>query len=505
MNSKNPNIVFITTDTQGREMISSYVDRPGVDTPNIDRLAERGVLFENAFTACPLCTPARSAWFTGVHPNRNGAFANELSVHRDVPMLAEVLGKRGYRCSHIGKWHLDAAGYDGAGKADGGFDDTSWYDLTNFYTEVGRGGINRFGGWNRGLHEIEYCFAHRVADRAIELLKQTGSNPDRNHSGEPIFLTVSFDEPHGPYICPPPFRGRSRREEIYRPSTFMADMAGKPELQKRYSAYLTRQRKNVGELPDYYYRYYDCNSYVDFEIGRVIEAVDDHCPEDTVIIFTSDHGDHLGAFGLCAKGPTMYDHTIAVPLIMRAPGLSEHGRRIRTLVSSLDLWWTILDLADANTEHNCFTEDRGYTGRSMMPLMQSDGTPEASDGGTDALTRQEVFIEYNRFGVLHHQADGFFPIRCIRTADWKLSINLLDRDELYNMSEDPEETTNLIDNEEYREVRNGLHDRLLDWQVRTQDVFRSPRWAAREWRTDYKYSFEGFTTTGYRDRWEVDW
>jgi uncharacterized sulfatase len=109
---KKPDIVFITTDTQGREMVSAYGKRACVETPSIDRLAREGVLFENAFTASPLCTPARSSWYTGLHPNRNEAWCNNVTVRRETPMLAEVLSRNGYRAKHLGKWHLDGASYE---------------------------------------------------------------------------------------------------------------------------------------------------------------------------------------------------------------------------------------------------------------------------------------------------------------------------------------------------------------------------------------------------------
>lgn len=473
-----PNIVLITTDTQGREMISSYVDRPGVETPNIDRLARRGVLFENCFTTSPVCTPARSSWYTGLYPNRNGAWANELAVSRDVPLLGEQLTAQGYRAWHVGKWHLDAGGYTGRGVADGGFAEDAWYDLRNFYDEVGRDGINRFGGWNRGLDDVDFCFAHRVADRAITLLSQ------HQPRETPFFLSVSFDEPHGPYICPPPFRGKFSQAEIYKPSTFMADLAGKPRIQQEYADFLARARPTPDTFPGYYHRYYDCNSYVDAEIGRVLDAIDRYCP-DAVVIFTSDHGDHLGAFGLCAKGPTMYDHTIAVPLIVAAPAFAGDLRN-RGLVSSVDIWATIQELAGIPAPQNS-----AYVGRSLLPIL----------AGQSTQAREAVIVEYNRFGRLHHQAEGFFPIRCIRSQRWKLSINLFDRDEFYDLEADPAEANNLIDEPSLAAERTALHDQLLAWQDETRDLFRSPQWGQRPWRTDYAHQFQGFFTTGYADAW----
>ena len=123
---------------------------------------------------------------------------NDTAPSRAVPMLGELLAEAGYAAHHVGKWHLDAAGYAGAGRADGGFANDTWYDLSRFYDEVGRDGANRFGGWLRGLADARLCFAHRVVDRAIEVLR--ARDPDA-----PLFLAVELDEPHSPYICPPPW------------------------------------------------------------------------------------------------------------------------------------------------------------------------------------------------------------------------------------------------------------------------------------------------------------
>ena len=113
-----------------------------------------------------------------------------------------------------------------------------------------------------------------------------------------------------------------------------------------------------------------------------------------------------------------------------------------------------------------------------------------------------MIIEFNRFGIGQDQDDGFFPIRCIRTHDWKLAINLFDTDELYDLRSDPDETVNRLDDPSCANVRDELHDRLLDWQQQTQDPFRGPRWKLRPWRRDATHSFEGLLTTGWRDRWD---
>ncbi|MFW5856884.1 MAG: sulfatase-like hydrolase/transferase [Planctomycetota bacterium] len=478
MTAPAPSIVFITTDTQGQNMVSAYGERAGVETPCLDRLAREGTLFENAFCASPVCTPARSAWYSGLHPNRNGAWTNNVTMRRGLSLLAERLDDAGYRCVHLGKWHLDGGAYNGSGEPDGGFSEP-WYDLASFHREHPQEGPNRFGAWNRGLEDPAYCFGHCVADRAIETM--------RTHTGGPLFLAVEFDEPHGPYICPPPFHGRHAHEGVFRPATLHADRSGKPAIQQTYARFLAEGRDNPEDLPAYYRLYHDCNSYVDSEIGRVLDAVDTHLPPDTVVIFTSDHGDHHGAFGLCAKGPTMYEATCAVPLIIRSPAFG-HGVRTPHLASGVDLYPTILQIAGVAPVGN-------PTGRgdavSLCPVLR----------GEKVTLRDHVIIEYNRFGVAHDQDDGFFPIRCIRTATHKLAVNLFDRDELYDLVADPDEAENRIDDPACTTVRNELHDRLLAWQCATQDPFRGPGWTLRPWRTDRTHAFEGLFTTGYKDAW----
>jgi uncharacterized sulfatase len=399
-------------------------------------------------------------------------------------MLAELLAAHGYRAMHLGKWHLHGTLGDN-GTADGGFHPETWYDHTNFLSEVGHSGVNRFGGWNRGLHDIEYCFAHRVADRAIDSLKAGKSD------SEPLFLVVSFDEPHGPYICPPPFRGRSERTGHYVAPSFGAPMDNKPRLQREYSAWLAQRRTAPQRLPAYYNLYFDCNSFVDYEIGRVLDAVERYCDHNTVVIYTSDHGDHLGGFGLQPKGPTMYDRTIAVPLIIKAPSLARPGRREAGLVSSVDIWATILDLIGIESPVGRSSARLRYTGQSLLPILK----------GAAGTTRDAVFCEWNRFGVSHSEDDGFYPIRCIRTADWKLSINLLDTDELYDLKNDPEEMTNLIAEPSLQGTRLALHDRLLRYMEETGDVMRGPAWTRRSWRPDTT-SFVGLVTTGWDENWE---
>ena len=500
-------IVMITTDTMGQNMCGPYLDsaerrallaslpdhadpravaedaqmrggRP-VYTPHLEALASSGVVLESHSCAAPVCTPARGSWFTGRMPNRSGAWTNDVPLGRNVPTLAGRLRSGGYNAFHVGKWHLDGGGYNGLGQPDGDFDEREWYDLTRFYDEVGRDGPNRFGGWFRGLEDEAFTFGGKVAENAIRIMREY-------HAEAPLFLAVEFDEPHGPYICPPPYRGSVEPGAVPPPATFTRRPPGRPQLHRRIADALAAERSSPGEYPGYYRRYYECNAFVDQLIGRVADAAREHLGDEVVIIYTSDHGDHLGQFGLGAKGPTMYESTTAVPLLVYDRE-STPGSRASGMTSATDLLPTILDYAGIDPP-----DDRLMPGRSLRPII---------NGSTQH--KRFVVSEYNRFGAGQDAVGDFFPIRAIRDERYKLVINLFDRDELYDLDADPREEHNLLPDtpSELREHRDRMHDELVRQMSDTVDLFRGPAWANREWHRSGTDEFRALLTTGFRDDW----
>jgi len=244
-----------------------------------------------------------------------------------------------------------------------------------------------------------------------------------------------------------------------------ADMTDKPELHRVWAeAYA----KNV---PDGFLntkkRFLACNSYVDYEIGKVLDSLDHHCP-DALTIYTADHGFSLGnRGGLYDKGPASYEEITGVPLIVRKPGLIAPGTRHAGPTSHIDITPTIMDFM--GLEPAPIIE-----GRSMMPILRDPSAP----------FHDEVFIEFGRFTLHHDGFGGFQPYRTCVTRKHKLCINLLDTDELYDLESDPSELVNLIDSAEHKEIRDRLHDRLLEWMCETRDPFRGYHWERRPWRTD---------------------
>lgn len=452
------NFLFIMTDTQSQDMVGAYGERR-VETPNLDRLAKSGVAFTRGYTTCPLCTPARSSIFSGLHPQVNGAWANNMAPASNFPLMGTIFRNLGYKTAYTGKWHLDGTGYFGDGVAGGGFDQEWWYDGKCYAEDIG---LERFQKYRRcqtttdlkenGFEDEGSIWAHRVADRALDFLSKAGD--------QPFVLAVSFDEPHGPFVAPPEYWGRFPHADIPRRPNFAASLEGKPSLQQSAREYRSEAEwplatKKLSKL-------YGCNSYVDQEIGRVLDALEGPLRRDTVVIYTSDHGDMRGSHGLSSKGPMMYDEITRVPFIIRAPGCA--SMRTDSLASHVDIIPTMLELAGQEPVE-CLQ------GKSLVPVLKDTGREV---NGT-------VFLGFHRFALNHDGWGGFYPIRCAVTKRYKLSINLLDKDELYDLQNDPYEMKNLIDDPGFASERDWLHQEILNEMERIRDPFRNIGWENRYW------------------------
>ena len=459
-------------------MVGAY-GTPGVNTPNLDRLAAEGIRFNKGYTTSPVCTPARGALFTGLYPQNNGAYCNNLAPHSHVALMGEIFSHYGYRTGYTGKWHLDGSGYFGDGQPGGGFEPDWWYDGKRYLSDIGPEMAAAYRQSYGKEYSEEESFAlndiwgHRVADRAVDFLEKAGD--------QPFVLAVSFDEPHGPSMLPAEWQGSVDPSKFEKPINFNAPLDGKPELhhiQRAESGEVTWE-EHLNDIKTR--KLYDCNSYIDSEIGRVLDAVRVTHGDDTVVIYTSDHGDQLRSHGLVSKGPMMYEETCNIPFIVRVPNQNE-GSVSDALVSHLDIIPTMLDLAGIEIPE-CLD------GVSFKKTLESPEVP----------VRDDVLVSFHRFAVNHDAFGGFYPIRCLTDGRHKLIINLLDTDELYDLQEDPGELHNLIEEEDARSIRDKLHDRLLQEMDRVRDPFRTAPWARRIWRAARKpFYFYGENNDGQR-------
>ena len=335
------NMVIIITDTQPTSMVGAYQPEraAAIGTPRLDQLAKEGMRFDRAYTPCPLCTPARGSLMTGLLPSVNGAWANEMTVADAHPQMGTIMNEAGKRAGLIGKWHLDGAGYHGAGIAGGGFPQRYWHDGANYMAQTGEErhwslvkALNGGADFSRGMTKEAVDFArnhdaaaalraldcreeelwgHQVSERAVEFLAEEDDRP--------FVLVVAFDEPHGPFLTPPEWqRGFDDPEAVPAPLNYCADLSGKPKLQQDQAKEFA-----LGEWADFLQwrqRHWRCNAWIDHHIGKVIDAVDRYHGEDTIIVSTTDHGDMMGSHGLLSKGAMMYEECARIPFIAAVQG-----------------------------------------------------------------------------------------------------------------------------------------------------------------------------------------
>ena len=458
--------VLLMVDTQRKDMLSCY-NSDAFETPNLDRIAENGIRFENAFTCQPVCGPARSALFTGQYPHTNGMESNSMPLRSGVKTIGQRLTEKGIECGYIGKWHLDGGDYFGYGKCPEGYNDKYWYDMRNFLDELPDDAARMLSRKNMDLRKDdpkeEDTYAHRCADRAISFLEE--------FKDKDFFLTVSLDEPHDPSICPKRFvkELKNSKFKMKRTPNVNASLKDKPEHQKIWS-------KAVPKMPFCVFRktqnsFFACNAFCDYELGRILDKIRE-LDLNPMIIYTSDHGDMLMSHGLKGKGCVMYNEITNIPLLISG-GDFESGVSI-TPVSHIDIVPTIL-------KHHGIEKSAALPGEALQNVNLSE-------------TKRDVFIEFTRYEVDHDGFMGFQPIRCVFDGRYKLVINLMTSDELYDLQTDPYEQINLIHSKKHNKIRDALHDKILNQMNDTRDMYRGYYWHCREWRKGIKPSFK---YTGY--------
>ncbi|MDD2578993.1 MAG: sulfatase-like hydrolase/transferase [Eubacteriales bacterium] len=461
-------VVLIMTDTQRHDMFGCY-RQTGLLTPCIDQLAAEGRLFEQAYTTQPVCQPARAALFFGRYPHEINCWSNSTGPDRTAWSIGQRLQQHGVHTAYIGKWHLDGGDYFGTGQCPDGWDQDYWFDMRCYLDGLSEDDRRRSRQTetNREGIEASFTYASQCSDRAIRFLE--------HYHDEPFFLTVSYDEPHGPFLCPEPYAS------MYQDYTFPAScniddpLTDKPASQRAWAgSQLEGDRPTpVIREPDYF----GCHSFVDSQIGRVVAAIRRHTP-DACIIFTSDHGDFLHSHRLSGKGPAVYEEITHIPLIISAPGLPS-GCRDHAPVSHINIAPTVFDLMG-------LPQPKAFSGKSLLPQLT----------GAVQRVNEQVFIGFGRYEIDHDGFGGFQPLRAAYDGRYKLAINLMDRDELYDLQQDPAEMRNLIDSPAHQTIRDRLHDAILDHQNETRDPFRGYWWERRTWRQDARpatWDYTGMT------------
>jgi len=446
--------ILIMVDSQRWDMVNCYKET-GLSTPNLDRLASEGLRFDRAYTTQAVCQPARAAIFTGQYPHSVGSWTNSYGISDTAHSIGERLQLDGVHTAYIGKWHLDGGDYFGLGRCPKGWDDEYWYDMKRYLDELPedfRPVTRDASSMDRMDFAPEQLYGRRCSDKAIDFLEK--------HADEDFFLVVSYDEPHGPFICPPPYSHMYDGYRFPQGKNVHDTLENKPAHQQVWADKFDTWDPEDGIQDPFFF---GCNSFVDDEIGRVLRAIDEHAP-DAMVIYTSDHGEMLHAHRLMSKGPNCYDEIARIPFIVRAPGVPA-GQVDAHPVSHINIVPTILE----------------YMGSKVPEVLEGVSIlPELYD--PSKRINPYIFMEFGRYEVDHDGFGGFQPLRAVFDGRYKLVINLLTSDELYDIESDPEEMVNLITDPAHEALRDHLHDVLLDHMNTTRDPFRGYYWERRPWR-----------------------
>lgn len=462
-NVKARQIILIMTDTQRWDMLSCVTSE--IKTPNMDRLASEGVRFDRAYTVSPVSGPARSAIFTGLYPHTNGSWGNDMPLADNVKTVGERLTDNGYHCAYIGKWHLDGTDYFGNGICPEGWDPDYWYDMRMYLDELSTAekGLSRLPETNENHISAEFTYGHRVTQRAIRFL-------ETRKKDEAFFMTVSYDEPHHPFLCPEPYASMYKDYKWPKNPSHYDDLKDKPHYQQLWAE--GRQNENKDSLIITHPYFFGALSFIDSEVGRLLNKIDRLYP-DALVIFTSDHGDFLEAHSLKAKGPCVYDDVARVPFIVRWGRNTPQAMVSQTPISLIGVTPSILEAAG-------ITIPDVMEGKSLLSVFENP----------QRVLSEPIFMEFGRFEVDHDGFGAFQPLRAVFDGRYKLSINLMSSDELYDVENDPFEINNLINEDTLNDIRNHLHDLVLAQMNETRDPFRGVYWHDRSWRKDFKETWE---------------
>ena len=469
---RKPNLLFIWTDEQRADTMAAYGNTK-IHAPNLNKLAGESVVFERAYVTQPVCTPNRSAVMTGLWPHTTGCIKNNIPLPLDVKCLPELLGDADYRTAYMGKWHLGDEIFaqhgfeewvsmeDGySGHYGEGRDRSERSDYHHFL--IGHGYKPDSGGkFSRGFaarRPIEHCKPKFLEIKACDFL--------RRHRNEPFILYINFLEPHMPFFGP--LDNEHDPDKVDLPVNFSDPLEDNEPLRYRVKreSCIEKYGKDAESIRELIAKYWGLVTQVDRSVGAILKTLDDLAlAEDTIVVYTSDHGDMMGSHHMVEKS-VMYEEAVRIPWLMRIPQMREQARSISNPVSQIDMVPTLLDLMGA--EHR-----EELSGKSLVKLMKgqedkadevfiqwnpNSGAIRVKRGGTELASKEELKRVENEYSRAVISPDG-----------WKLCLSDVDKSQLFNLSEDPGETTNLFDSGQHKDVIGRLTRRIHAWQETVRD------------------------------------
>ena len=451
---KRPNILWYCTDQQRFDTIGA-LGNPHVRTPTIDGLVEQGVAFTHAYCQSPICTPSRSSFMTGMYPSRvhNTRNGNE-SFPTTHPVITKLIAEAGYHCGMIGKFHLQSSGHRTEPRIDDGFD---YWQFSHAPRDDWAEG-HHYADWVRqqgGDLDAMRQSAERVCPEMHQTTWASKCAIDfigkRQHEDSPWLLNLNVYDPHPPFIPPKSYADRFNPDDMPGPHFRPSDMEQQTKLAELdfQDEIRTPDEHDAHRVQALYYAMI---AQIDDQLARILNALEVTGQRDnTIILFTSDHGEALGDHGLMYKGCRFYEGLVRVPLIFSWPGQFQRGLKSEALVELLDMSSTLLEATGVQGHDQ-------MQGKSLMPILRG----EASADEHRAFVRSEYFDALDPHFT---GGSGTFGTM-FRTRQHKLCMyHDKQLGELYDLSADPWEFDDLWDSPEHQNIKNTLIRQAFDAHV----------------------------------------
>jgi arylsulfatase A-like enzyme len=485
MTENKPNILLVVTDQQRTDTLG-FMGKAPCRTPNMDRLAREGISFDRALCTGPLCLPSRASLFTGKYPHQVDMMMNSDTL-QEPPVLTDTLRKHGYHTAYAGKWHLEPAGQPkafrdkekelGLDKVHGGYVAPKGQRVIDRWFDVAEGqGSYDYSVWceENGLPDgwgvsDPDVRTHRKPSMTVPKTKVQDMPPEHTYDAwvtdialrflderpqdKPFFLVAGYFGPHPPFLIPEPYYSLYDADDIPEPPNF-GPQPNKPKANK--TSYYHQLWQDHGDNWDAWKKsmavYWGYCTMMDDLLGRLLAALENEgILDDTLVIFTSDHGEMLGSHGLWHK-MMPYEECLRVPMLMRLPGAINAGIRSQANVSLIDIPTTMLSIIGEDIPSDMLGCD--------LTIASSDG----SEFQEDAYR----FAEHKPLGDWHQTVEW----RLVTDNKFKYVWNQGDLDELYDLQSDPHELLNLINNADYIAALKRLSSRLDQWMKETDDPLR---------------------------------
>jgi len=433
---KAPNVVFVLAD-EWRAQDLGYNGNKDVLTPNLDKLAGKAVSFTNTISACPVCCPYRASLLTGQYPLTTGVFVNDVQLNPETPTLAKVFKTAGYQTAYIGKWHLDGHGRNSFIPAERrqGFDYWKVLECTHNYNN------SFYWGNDDKKSKWEGYDAYAQTADAANYIAQRGEDK------KPFLMVLSWGPPHTPFENAP-----ESYKKIYREKSLKLRSNVPDELKE----------KAIDDLIGYYGHITALDSCIGVLQQTLQEAGLD---ENTIFIFTSDHGAMVRSHGFSNK-QRPYEESINVPMLIRYPeAFGNTGSKNNMLINSPDLMPTLLGLCDLPIPKTVEGEDKS----AIMKGQAKD----ISDG--------VLIASYHAFGQWP-AAEGGKEYRGVRTSRYTYVKDLSGPWLFFDNQKDPFQLNNLVKDKKYQRIRNDLELKLSQLLTKTNDQFLPGMEYIKKWK-----------------------